>query len=140
MSESHPPVLQFIDTQAWPEVRLSMPEQIPDAQTESYMAKIAELYARQQRFVLYMTGADLPHHSPVFMNRYLQWTRDNLGLQQRYCAGAIRIEADDMRREKYQQWSQNLTQSGQAPYGYFVVATEAEARALAAKLLDNSPS
>lgn len=140
MSESYTPALQFIDTQAWPEVRLSMPEQIPDTQAESYMAQIAELYARAQRFVLYMTGADLPHHSPVFMNRYLQWTRDNVSLQQRYCAGAIRIETDDVRREKYQQWAQNLAQSGQSPYGYFVVATEAEAHALAARLLDNPSS
>jgi len=137
MSESYSPVLPFIDTQFWPEVWLSMPEQIPDSQAESYMAQIEMLYARQRRFVLYMTGTDLPHHSPVFMGRYLQWTRDNVTLQQRYCAGAIRIETDDLRREKYQQWAQNLAQSGQSPYGYFVVATEAEAQALAATLLDN---
>lgn len=132
---SNPP---FIDTQSWPEVWLSMPEQIPDSLAESYMAQIHQLYAKQQRFVLYMTGTDLPHHSPVFMNHYLQWTRDNVSLQQRYCAGAIRIETDEVRREKYQQWAQNLAQSGQSPYGYFVVATEAEARTLAANLLDNT--
>lgn len=135
MSESSTPLSLFIDAQAWPKVLLSMPEQVPDAQSESYMAQIHQLYARQQRFVLYMTGADLPHHSPLFMNSYLQWTRDNVDLQKQYCAGAIRIEADEAKREKYQQWAQSFAQSGQSPYGYFVVATESEADALAVTLL-----
>jgi hypothetical protein len=137
MSESDTQVPLFIDTEAWPEVWLSMPEQVPDSQAESYMAQIQQLYARQQRFVLYMTGADLPHHSSAFMNSYLQWTRDNISQQQRYCAGAIRIEPNNLLREKYLQWAQHWVQSGQAPYGYFVVATESEAQALAITLLDS---
>lgn len=137
MSESDTQVPLFIDTEAWPEVQLSMPEQVPDSQAESYMTQVHQLYARQQRFVLYMTGADLPHHSPAFMNRYLQWTRDNISQQQRYCAGAIRIEPNNVLREKYLQWAQHWAQSGQAPYGYFVVATESEAHALAITLLDS---
>ncbi|MDY4317347.1 hypothetical protein ACIPUP_18605 [Pectobacterium actinidiae] len=126
----------FLDTQAWPVVFLHMPEQVSDTESAAYMAQIHQLYARQERFVLCMTGADLPHRSPVFMNAYLQWTRDNIGLQQQYCAGAIRIENDEATREKYIQWADNWAQSGQAPYAYYVVATPLEAQALAITLLD----
>ncbi|WKA63918.1 hypothetical protein [Pectobacterium aroidearum] len=126
----------FLDTHAWPIVFLHMPEQVPDEESANYMAQINQLYARKERFVLCMTGADLPHRSPVFMNAYLQWTRDNLSQQQQYCAGAIRIESDDVQRQKYVEWAENWAQSGQAPYAYYVVATSLEAQALAITLLD----
>ncbi|UUE34960.1 hypothetical protein [Pectobacterium aroidearum] len=126
----------FLDTHAWPIVFLHMPEQVPDEESANYMAQINQLYARKERFVLCMTGADLPHRSPVFMNAYLQWTRDNLSQQQQYCAGAIRIESDDVQRQKYVEWAENWAQSGQAPYAYYVVATSLEAQALALTLLD----
>ncbi|PWC09769.1 hypothetical protein B4923_18820 [Brenneria roseae subsp. americana] len=127
---------EFIDTQYWPLVFLHMPEQVPDEQAGDYLAQIEVLYARHQPFVLCMTGADLPHHSSVFMAAYLQWTTDNVSLQQQYCAGAIRIESDDAKREKYRQWARNWAKSGNAPYLYAVVATLPEARALAPTLLD----
>ncbi|MBA5600005.1 MULTISPECIES: hypothetical protein [Pectobacterium] len=126
----------FLDTHAWPIVFLHMPEQVPDEESANYMAQINQLYARKERFVLCMTGADLPHRSPVFMNAYLQWTRDNQSQQQQYCAGAIRIESDDVQRQKYVEWAENWAQSGQAPYAYYVVATSLEAQALALTLLD----
>ncbi|ACT12484.1 MULTISPECIES: hypothetical protein [Pectobacterium] len=126
----------FLDTHAWPIVFLHMPEQVPDEKSANYMAQINQLYARKERFVLCMTGADLPHRSPVFMNAYLQWTRDNVIQQQQYCAGAIRIESDDVQRQKYVEWAENWAQSGQAPYAYYVVATSLEAQALALTLLD----
>ncbi|MDG0796774.1 hypothetical protein [Pectobacterium punjabense] len=126
----------FLDTHAWPIVFLHMPEQVPDDKSAAYMAQITQLYAAQERFVLCMTGADLPYHSPVFMKAYLQWTRDNVSLQQQYCAGAIRIESDEAKRQKYVEWADNWAQSEQAPYTYFVVATLPEAQALAITLLD----
>ncbi|MEI7411678.1 hypothetical protein [Pectobacterium aroidearum] len=126
----------FLDTHTWPIVFLHMPEQVPDEESANYMAQINQLYARKERFVLCMTGADLPHRSPVFMNAYLQWTRDNVSQQQQYCAGAIRIESDDVQRQKYVEWAENWAQSGQAPYAYYVVATSLEAQALALTLLD----
>ncbi|MDC9818886.1 hypothetical protein ABRQ07_08340 [Pectobacterium polonicum] len=126
----------FLDTHAWPIVFLHMPEQVPDNESAAYMAQITQLYAAQERVVLCMTGADLPHHSPVFMNAYLQWTRDNVNLQRQYCAGAIRIESDEAKRQKYVEWADNWAQSGQAPYAYFVVATLLEAQVLAITLLD----
>ncbi|WP_225181203.1 hypothetical protein [Pectobacterium aroidearum] len=126
----------FLDTHAWPIVFLHMPEQVPDEESANYMAQINQLYARKERFVLCMTGANLPHRSPVFMNAYLQWTRDNVSQQQQYCAGAIRIESDDVQRQKYVEWAENWAQSGQAPYAYYVVATSLEAQALALTLLD----
>lgn len=127
---------EFIDTQHWPLVFLHMPEQVPDEQADDYLTQIEALYARHQPFVLCMTGADLPHHSPVFMADYLQWTAGNVSQQQQYCAAAIRIESDDAKREQYRQWARNWAKTGNAPYLYLVVATLSEARALAPALLD----
>lgn len=54
----------FLDTHAWPIVFLHMPEQVPDEESANYMAQINQLYARKERFVLCMTGADLPIAHP----------------------------------------------------------------------------
>ena len=105
----------FIDTRHWPLVALHMPEQIPDERSGALMAQLEALYARAECFVLLMDGAELPRRSPCFMAAYAQWSRDHLALQQRYCLGAVRIEADARLRDEYVRKAAAWNASGHAP-------------------------
>lgn len=124
----------FIDTRDWPVVYLSMPDSVPDEHADASLTELVKLYARAEPFILCMSGAELPQHSPQFLSAYLRWTRDHFALQRRYCLGAIRIEADEPARLKYQRRAADWAKSGQAPYPYHVVATQEEALALAQTL------
>src|SRR5450830_1477176 len=83
---------QFIDIQSWPLVYLHMPAQVADQDADAALAQITALYARAERFVLVLDGAQLPRHSVRFMRAYTQWSRKNLALQKCFCAGAVRMK------------------------------------------------
>lgn len=121
----------FVDTRSWPLAHLHMPLQVSDNQAAELLAQIESLHARAEPFALLMDGAELPRHSPRFMQAYTQWSRDNFALQQRYCVGAVRIEADETLRREYAEKAQAWEKSGPTPYPYHIVATNAEAEALA---------
>lgn len=124
-----------IDARDWPLVYFTMPAQVADEQADAVLAQITAIYDRAAPFVLCMDGPALPQHSPQFLTAYLQWSKAHHALQQRYCRGAIRIEADSEARQRYQLHAVQYAASGQAAYPYHVVATEQEAHALAASLL-----
>lgn len=127
-----------IDTRDWPLVYFTMPLQVADEQAAAVLAQITAIYDRAAPFVLCMDGPALPQHSPQFLSAYLQWSKANHALQQRYCRGAIRIEADDDARQRFEQHAAQYAASGQAAYPYHVVATQEEANRLAASLLGAS--
>lgn len=117
----------FVDTRSWPLVYLHMPVRVHDNQATELLAEIQALYARAEPFALVMTGAELPRHSARFMSAYAQWSCDNFALQQRYCVGSVRVEADEVLRKEYMGKAQVRETSGQAIYPYCIVATNAEA-------------
>ncbi len=121
----------FIDARHWPLVSLHMPEQVVEEQTSGLIAQLESLYARAEPFVLLMDGVELPQHSGHFMAAYAQWSRDSFAKQQRYCLGAVRIEADEALRREYVRKAEAWNASGRAPYPYRIVATREEAEAQA---------
>lgn len=121
----------FIDTSAWPLVRLTMPEKVEDESANIYMRQMEALYDRASPFVLIMAGAEIPRHSPRFMNAYGAWSRENSELQRLYCIGAVRVEPDPVLRNAYQARATQAAKAGVQPYAYVVVETECAAQRLA---------
>lgn len=117
----------FVDTRNWPLVGLHMPARVADDQITGMIAQLEALYARAEPFVLVMEGVEFPSQSGRFMATYTQWSRDNFTAQQRYCLGAVRIEADEMCRREFTRKAEAWNASGRAPYPYQVVATRLEA-------------
>ncbi|WP_029554471.1 hypothetical protein [Verminephrobacter aporrectodeae] len=117
---------EFIDTRHWPLVSLHMPHRVADEQANGMIEQFESLYARAQPFVLLMDGVEFPRQSGRFMATCAQWSRDRFTEQQRYCLGAIRIEADETLRRAFTRRAQGWNASGRAPYPYRVVATRWE--------------
>ncbi|WP_208605522.1 hypothetical protein [Methylobacterium tarhaniae] len=112
-----------------------MPDHVPDASSEILLNDLKALYAKQDRFVLIMTGAELPQNSPRFMADYLAWSRETVALQSRFCAGAVRVEPGPERRRTYEKQASALNQSGKSPYPYSVAASLEAALLTAAEWL-----
>ncbi|NHF68377.1 hypothetical protein FFY45_22250 [Xanthomonas hortorum] len=121
----------FVDTRDWPLVTLHMPEHVPDAQAGALMAQLQAVYARAERHVLLLQGAQLPRQSAHFMTLYTRWSKDSFALQQRDCLGAVRVVEDPVARGEYARQADAWNASGQAAYPYRIVATQAEALAQA---------
>ncbi|MCC4620770.1 hypothetical protein LL965_11975 [Xanthomonas cassavae CFBP 4642] len=124
-------MIPFVDTRDWPLVALHMPEYVPDAQADALMAQLQAVYARAERHVLLLQGAQLPRHSAHFMTLYTRWSKDSFALQQRDCLGAVRVVEDPVARGEYACQADAWNASGQAAYPYRIVATQAEALAQA---------
>lgn len=128
-----------IDAACWPLVVLRMPNHVPDEDADELLVRIQALYGRNEPFALLLEGAELPRHSPRLMNAYAKWSRDNHALQQRYCVGAVRIEADETRRREYLA-KMDGGAAARMPYPYRVVATRAQAEAQARAWLESRAS
>eukprot|EP01037_Dinobryon_pediforme_P028644 gene28644-32004_t len=112
-----------------------MPAQVADQDADAALAQITALYARAERFVLVLDGAQVPRHSVRFMRAYTQWSRKNLAPQKRFCAGAVRIEVEPKRRHDAQRL-QARNRATRSPYPSRIVASAAEATLQAQAWLD----
>lgn len=129
----------FVDTQSWPIVRLTMPEHVPDGDAEAYVERLRAVYTLGKPFVLFMAGAELPRHSPAFMQAYGAWAMASMEMQRRLCRGAVRIEPDAQLRGAYRDRAAAAASTNPPPYPYEIVADEAEATALAEGWLAATP-
>ena len=129
----------FVDTRTWPIVRLTMPEQVPDAEAEAHVEQLQTVYALEEPFVLFMAGAELPRHSPVFMQAYGSWAMASMEVQRRLCRGAVRIEPDAGLRKAYRDRAAAAAKANPQPYPYAIVAAEADAAELAGRWLASTP-
>lgn len=118
-------MIEFVDARCWPLVDLHMPEVVPNDQAAAYLAAYAALFTRGERFALLMDGAELPHHSPTFMTGYMDWVTANHALQQRWCAGAVRLQPDPVARRQVEERMQAWRATGKAPYPTATVADRA---------------
>lgn len=129
----------FVDTRTWPIVRLTMPDHVPDAEAEAHVEQLQAVYALEEPFVLIMAGAELPRHSPAFMQAYGAWAMTSMEVQRRLCRGAVRIEPDEQLRAAYRERAAAAARAHPQPYAYAIVADETEASELAGRWLANMP-
>ncbi|PNU02271.1 hypothetical protein [Novosphingobium guangzhouense] len=129
----------FVDTRSWPIVRLTMPEQVPDAEAQAHVEQLQAVYALDEPFVLFMAGAELPRHSPAFMQAYGAWAMASMDVQRRLCRGAVRIEPDAGLRAAYRERAAAAARANPQPYAYAIVADEVEAAELAGRWLASAP-
>lgn len=119
------------DLSNWPLARYRMPEHVPDAEAEARVREFDALLARGERFVLIISGPEMPKDSSRFMKAYKAWFNANKEVQRHLCAGAVRVEPDRGRQKSLALKALSLMNKVFLPYPFTVVGSTAEAEARA---------
>ncbi len=125
---------ELIDTTSWPVVRVRIPETIPDDAGPAYVQEMQAILDRREHYAVIFEGPERPD-SPEFNRHYMKWYKSTKALQKELCCGVVRIEADDGKRNRAISKAMTYLAKAAIPYPYEVCGSEAEAEAIAKRML-----